>query len=164
MPRMLRYSIDAAALSSQTDPLEIVLELTSAISSHGFSLERQCEPCHDWDSGRRQVRPKPPRARDAAEGCDGCSFSFLIRNYRLGLEERLSRLRLLKKSWEKHLPWLREQGNLSRVAARRAELANINVQIGQVESLLQSMQQRRRRRVNRAQFVANKAVVETAPT
>ena len=162
-PKRVKYIIDAAALAAYSNQLEIALELTSAISERGFSLETTCAPCHDWDSGRRRVRPHPPYAIDAAEGCAGCAFSFLIRQYRLGYEERLSRLLLLKTTWEANAAWIKAQGNKARVKARNRELSNIKNQIAEIEKILALRNSHRRGRVSRVEFVGNKPSQSATP-
>lgn len=153
---MIRYIVDAAALSNTTNPHEILTEIYSSITRRGWTLEGQCQPCHDWDSGRRQVRPNPPFAHDPAEGCAGCAYSYLIRQYPLPLEERLNRLKVLALTFKKSLTWLHATGNQRRFKARKLELANVNAQIQLVEAQLVAIRVSKRRRTIAQTFVANK--------
>lgn len=153
----MRYEVDAAALSNTVNPHEILTEIYAAITQRGFSLETQCQPCHDWDSGRRQVRPNPPFAHDPAESCSGCAFSFLIRQYPLPMEERLNRLKVLAMTIKKSLAWIASTGNERRLRARKSELANVNAQIRLVEANLVAIRgEKRKKRLIAQAFVANR--------
>lgn len=104
-----RYSIDSEALEMHPEQIEIVTDLVAATQTPGWTQERACRPCYDWDAGRRVSRPRPPRADDATHSCSGCTWSFLDGTQLLRNEERLLRLRLLETTWARRLDWLREQ-------------------------------------------------------
>jgi hypothetical protein len=108
---LARYQFDHDAISNHWDPIGVTEDLVAATGDPGWSQRRACKPCYDWDAGGALRRPNPPRADDPAEGCHGCTWSFLDGTdpEALRMVERLGRLRALVSSWTKQLSTWRGQ-------------------------------------------------------
>lgn len=180
---LARYQLDHEAISNHWDSIGVTEDLVAAAGDPGWTQRRACRPCYEWDAGGALKRPNPPRAEEPAEGCHGCTWSYLdgVDPEAIRAVERLERLRALVNSWTKQLStwrgqcvalvyvrpkkWVEvpEQSSYRRWVAKKREIAAARRLIERLHLALQAEQkvdrrQKRRGLLRHGRFAGNQPV------